>query len=181
LKCQTIHADEPLATSAISRNMYDYNKYTFKLIDDDEGFIKAKKLFLEYADTLQIDLCFQNFENELKEINIQYSKPLGGLFLIIDNDTGESVGCVGIRKFKNKIAELKRMYIKNSYRNKGLGKELLNKAIKLAKDLRYEKIYLDTLESMKTAIALYKLNGFREIEAYRYNPHRNVKYFELKL
>lgn len=157
------------------------NSYSFKLVDDVEGFFKAKQIFLEYAESLQIDLCFQNFENELTEINIQYSKPSGGLFLIIDNETGESIGCVGIRKFKNRIAELKRMYIKDSCRNKGLGKELLNRAIELAGDLGYEKIYLDTLDSMKTAISLYKKKGFIEIEPYRYNPYENVKYFELRL
>lgn len=161
--------------------MNSYGRYKFKLIEDDEGFIIAKKIFQEYANTLQIDLCFQDFENELNEINIQYSKPSGGLLLIIDSETGDAVGCVGIRRFNNETAELKRMYIKDTCRNKGLGKELLDKAVKLAKDLRYEKIYLDTLDSMKKAIALYKLNGFKEIEAYRYNPHINVKYFELKL
>lgn len=161
--------------------MNNNNKYIFKLVNDDEGFLKAKKLFLEYADAIQVDLCFQNFENELEQINIQYSNPSGGLFIIIDNETGESIGCIGIRRFENKIAELKRMYVKDSHRNKGLGKKLLHNAIKLAKELRYEKIYLDTLDSMKTAIALYKSNGFREIESYRYNPIITVKYFELQL
>ena len=161
--------------------MNNNNKYIFKLVNDDEGFLKAKKLFLEYADAIQVDLCFQNFENELEQINIQYSNPSGGLFIIIDNETGESIGCIGIRRFENKIAELKRMYVKDSHRNKGLGKKLLHKAIKLAKELRYETIYLDTLDSMKTAIALYKSNGFREIESYRYNPIITVKYFELQL
>ncbi|UCH14981.1 MAG: GNAT family N-acetyltransferase [Bacteroidales bacterium] len=161
--------------------MNNNNKYKFELVNDDEGFLKAKKLFMEYADAIQVDLCFQDFENELKEIDIQYSKPSGGIFIIIDNETGESVGCVGIRRFKNNIAELKRMYVKDSHRNKGLGKKLLDKAIKLAKELRYEKVQLDTLDSMKTAIALYKSNGFTEIEAYRYNPVKGVKYFELKL
>lgn len=161
--------------------MNNKNRYKLKLVKDDEGFLKAKKLFLEYADAIKVDLCFQDFENELEQINIQYSKPSGGLYIIIDNETGESVGCIGIRKFENKIAELKRMYVKDSHRNKGLGKKLLHKAIKLAKELRYEKIYLDTLDSMKTAIALYKSNGFREIESYRYNPIITVKYFELQL
>lgn len=161
--------------------MDDLVRYKFKLIDDKDGFKIAKKLFIEYADTLQIDLCFQNFEKELKEINIQYYKPLGGLYIIIDNETGESVGCIGIRRFKNKTAELKRMYVKDSHRNKGLGKKLLNKAIKLAKELGYNKIYLDTLDSMKTAIALYKLYGFNEIEAYRYNHFKKIRYFEYNL
>ncbi len=161
--------------------MKNNDRYTFKLVNDEEEFLEAKKLFLEYAHAIQVDLCFQDFENELQHINIQYRKPSGGLFIIIDNKTGEPIGCIGIRRFENNIAELKRMYVKDSHRNKGLGKKLLHKAIKLAKELRYEKIYLDTLDSMKAAMALYKSSGFKEIESYRYNPLKNVKYFELKL
>lgn len=161
--------------------MNNSKKYKFKLIDDEESYEQAKNLFIEYADSLIIDLRFQDFKKELKEINIQYNKPHGGLIIIIDNDSREAVGCIGIRKFENKIAEFKRMYVKDSHRKKGLGKELLNRAIKLAKNLGYEIVRLDTLDTMKLAIALYKRYGFNEIEAYRYNPNKNVKYFELKL
>jgi ribosomal protein S18 acetylase RimI-like enzyme len=161
--------------------MNNSKKYKFKLIDDDESFEQAKNLFLEYAESLKIDLRFQDFKNELKEINIQYNKPYGGLIIIINNDSGEAIGCIGIRKFENKIAEFKRMYVKDYHRKKGLGKELLHRAIKLAKNLGYEIARLDTLDTMEPAIAIYKKYGFYEIEAYRYNPDKNVKYFELKL
>jgi ribosomal protein S18 acetylase RimI-like enzyme len=174
---------QPLDASDLKdlRTMSNSKKYKFKLIDDDESFEQAKNLIIEYADSLKIDLRFQDFKNELKEINIQYNKPYGALIIIIDNDSGEAVGCIGIRKFENKIAEFKRMYVKDSHRNKGVGKELIHQAIKLSIDLGYEIVRLDTLDTMKPAIALYKKYGFYEIEAYRYNPNKNVKYFELKL
>jgi putative acetyltransferase len=156
-------------------------RYKFILVNNEECYRKAKELFTEYAESLKIDLNFQNFEIELKEINSQYNKPYGGLIIIIDNYSGEAIGCIGIRRFENKIAEFKRMYIKDSYRNKGLGKELLYQAIKLSKDLGYDRIRLDTLSTMKAAISLYKKFGFVEIEEYRYNPLKNVIYFELEI
>jgi GNAT superfamily N-acetyltransferase len=155
--------------------------YTFKLIGEDEDFRKARKLFIEYSKSLDFDLHFQNFENELKEIDIQYNKPCGGLILILDGNSGEEVGCVGIRKFEDNIAELKRMFIKESHRNKGLGKKLMKMAIELSKSLGYEKIRLDTLDTMIPANVIYEKYGFRETGAYRYNPFKNVKYFELDL
>jgi len=153
--------------------------YIFKLIDDDNGFIKARNLFIEYSNSLDFDLHFQNFEKELKEIDIQYNKPYGGIILVTDRITGEEIGCVGIRKFEDRVAELKRMFVKDTYRNKGLGKVLLDKAIELSRSLGYEKIRLDTLDTMKPAIALYEKFGFKQTGAYRYNPFDNVRYYEL--
>jgi putative acetyltransferase len=155
--------------------------YIFKLARDEESFRQAKSLFIEYSNSLDFDLHFQNFDTELNQINIQYNKPSGGLILIIERNTGEEVGCAGIRKSEEKIAELKRMFIKEPHRNKGLGKELMRRAIKLSRDLGYEKIRLDTLDSMKPAIKLYEKYGFKQTGAYRYNPFENVRYYELQI
>jgi putative acetyltransferase len=155
--------------------------YIFKLITEDEDFRKARNLFVEYANSLDFNLHFQNFDKEVEEIDIQYNKPSGGLILILHMQTGEEVGCAGIRKSEEKIAELKRMFIRSEHRNKGLGNKLMRKAIELAKGLGYEKIRLDTLDTMKSAIALYEKFGFKQTGAYRYNPHDNVRFYELTL
>ncbi|MCK9423219.1 MAG: GNAT family N-acetyltransferase [Bacteroidales bacterium] len=156
-------------------------KYEFILASDDREFSIAKELFIEYANSLNFNLCFQNFENELIELNSMYNRPCGGIILIKEIDSGEFVGCVGIRKSEQQIAELKRMYVKESHRHKGLGEHLLNRAINLAKQLNYTKIRLDTMESMKSAVKLYRSKGFNPIESYRYNPVKNVLFFELIL
>jgi putative acetyltransferase len=161
--------------------MNSFNNYRFKLAKNEESFSQAKQLFIEYANSLDFDLSFQDFEKELDEIEIQYNNPFGGLILVIDNKSGEEIGCAGIRKSEDKIAELKRMFIKESHRNKGLGDGLMRRAIQLSKDLGYEKIRLDTLDTMKPAMALYEKFGFKETGAYRYNPFKNVKYFELDI
>jgi GNAT superfamily N-acetyltransferase len=161
--------------------MQQSENYVFKIISTEEDFLKARELFMEYARSLDFDLHFQNFETELKEIDIQYNKPHGGLILIIDASSGQAIGCAGIRKNEDTVAELKRMFIQESHRNKGLGKELMQKAVELAKDLGYNKIRLDTLDTMNAAMAVYEKAGFNQTGAYRYNPHKNVRYYELKL
>jgi ribosomal protein S18 acetylase RimI-like enzyme len=90
----------------------------------------------------------------------------------------EFIGCAGIRKFKDNIAELKRMYIKPGYRGVGLGNKLLEIALLRAKELDYSKIYLDTLSSMKSAVKIYKTAGFKEIKPYRFNPSEDALFFE---
>ena len=153
--------------------------YKFILAKEEKDFQNAKT-FRQYAKSLNFDLCFQNFENEIKNIQTQYNLPTGRLILVLDKNN-RAIGCVGIRKFENKIAELKRMYLKKNYRNQNLGKKLLQLALDEAKNLGYKKIRLDTIATMEAAIHLYRKTGFKEIPSYRHNPIEDVKYFEYEL
>ena len=135
-------------------------------------------LFQEYAAWLNIDLGFQHFEDELKEIKTMYGLPEGGIILCKLND--EFIGCAGIRKIDNHTAELKRMFIKQARQKQGIGKTMLEKAIELAKTLDYTAIRLDTLNYMIPAIKLYTGYGFYEIPAYYHNPNKTAVFFEMK-
>jgi len=150
-----------------------------KIAKDSDDFIDAKTIILEYVEWLGMDLSFQNFDSEINNLSEMYCEPNGGLILATIND--KTVGVVGIRKFENKDCELKRMFVKEDFRNLGIGRLLLEHAIELAKKLNYDTIKLDTSDTMKPAIKLYTDNGFKELQAYRYNPHESAKYFELKL
>lgn len=153
------------------------------LAESEQDFATAKNLFLEYAHWLNVDLCFQSFDKELEDIAIQYAAPKGGIFLLnVDN---QYIGCVAVRHLKGdetgKIGELKRMYVQDAFRGQGFGKEFLVKALDLAKKLGYEKICLDTLDRLDTAINIYEKNGFYETKPYYHNPLETVRYFEKKL
>jgi len=149
------------------------------LAQTSEEYDEAKKLFQEYAKELGIDLEHQNFSHELLHIKEQYGNNNGGIFLIKIND--EYIGCAGLRNFSKNVAELKRMYIREKFRGKGLGRILVKKLIELAQNLGYTEIRLDTLPTMQSAILLYKKMGFYEIDAYRYSPFEGTKYFELTI
>ena len=145
----------------------------------DLEYTHAVLLFKEYAQWLNIDLSFQHFEDELLSLKTMYAAPNGGIVLCQDQD--EFIGCVGIRKIDDDIAELKRMFVKPAYHKRGIGKILLEKALELAIVLNYKIIRLDTLNYMTAAIKLYKQHGFYEIPAYYYNPNETAIYFEMKL
>ena len=144
-----------------------------------ENYAQAAMLFREYAAWLNIDLSFQHFSEELSSLQSMYSEPLGAI--ILAKAAGEYAGCIAVRKFEERIAELKRMYVRPSQRGKGLGDALLRVALEKARELGYQKIRLDTLSNMAPAIALYKKYGFHEIAAYYHNPEQNVVYFEKEL
>jgi putative acetyltransferase len=152
---------------------------TYKISVTEKDFADAKELFLEYKETLNFDLCFQKFSEEISDLPAQYSEPKGCIILCYEND--KPIGCVGLRKFAEGVCEMKRLYLRKEARGKGIGRILAEKIIDKAKGLGYKKMQLDTLEKMKEAIPLYKSMGFKEISPYRYNPLDGVVYMELKI
>jgi len=150
--------------------------FIYKTAQTENEFEQARVLFKEYADTLGVDLSFQDFEKELRTIHIQYNKPEGGLLLVYLNDN--PVACTGVRKSDERTAELKRMFVKKEYRGQRIGVELLKHSLNMAKNLGYEKIRLDTLENMAKAQELYKSFGFYMIPPYRFNPIKGTIYME---
>lgn len=139
----------------------------------------TRDLFIEYANYLDINLDFQNFDEELDNLPGNYAPPEGCLLLAFSED--KVAGCVGLRKFKNNICEMKRLYVRSDFRNKNIGKALLKAIILKAKDIGYQSIRLDTLPFMREAINLYLSLGFKKIHPYRYNPFEDAVFFELQL
>ena len=145
----------------------------------DELIAKAKELFQEYSESLGFDLCFQNFYQELDDFPAQYSAPAGNLALA--RRKNQLIGCVGLRCFERGICEMKRLYVRPSFRGKHAGRALAEAAIKAAKAIGYDYMRLDTMPSMERANKLYKSLGFVEIEPYRHNPIKGAIYLELDL
>jgi GNAT superfamily N-acetyltransferase len=153
--------------------------FATRLASSDPDYAHAESLFRQYAAELSFGLEFQDFDEELEDLRAQYSFPEGGIVLLMREE--KVVGCTGIRQLSEEEAELKRMFIKPPHRGKGGGRQLLEAAVQLARDLGYGVIKLDTVSEMKPAIALYTKFGFQEGEPYRYNPLGGARFFELRL
>jgi ribosomal protein S18 acetylase RimI-like enzyme len=151
----------------------------FKYIIGQEMIEEIKQLFLEYAQTLETDLAFQNFGTELKELPGKYVSPDGTLILTLVD--GKAAGCIALRRISQDICEMKRLYVRDDYRGLGIGKKLITMIIDEARKLEYNYIRLDTLPTMKRAQDLYLALGFYDIEPYVYNPIEGTRFMELKL
>jgi putative acetyltransferase len=145
----------------------------------DEHLVAARRLFVEYAESLGIDFCFQNFQRELAELPGAYAPPDGRLLLAVEND--EAVGCIALRKLADGVCEMKRLYVQPKHRRDGLGRGLVDAVILAAREIGYERMRLDSVSRLKGAAALYRSLGFTDIPPYRYNPLPDAVYMELVL
>jgi GNAT superfamily N-acetyltransferase len=136
-------------------------------------------LFREYEQFLQVDLCFQQFEEELAGLPGKYVAPQGAMLLAMVD--GQAAGCVAMRPLADGVCEMKRLFVRPAFLGRGLGQKLAMTIIAEARTAGYTRMCLDTLEKLRPALALYRRLGFIERSAYYENPLPGVVYLELVL
>ena len=139
----------------------------------------ARRLVQEYAASLDVDLSFQNFDQELQHFTTEYAAPTGAF--ILAEDEGQYLACIGVRRFSDDIGEIKRLYVAPAARGRGLGRVLVERIIVAAQQIGYRSVLLDTLPFMKEAQALYLSLGFKPTTAYRFNPVEGSAFLRLDL
>jgi putative acetyltransferase len=143
----------------------------------------ARDLFKEYAQALGVDLCFQQFDQELADLPGEYAAPRGTLLLATVD--GEVAGCCALRPLDSadypNAAEMKRLYVRKAFRNFGLGRQLAEATLDAAREAGYSCVLLDTLDDMENARALYADLGFEEVPPYYYNPIPGAHYLKADL
>jgi len=143
---------------------------------DMEGI---RGLIEEYMASMALDLCFQGIDEELKTLPGKYSEPDGAL--LVAKAGGALCGCVALKKIGDGICEMKRLFVRDAYKGRGVGKKLARMIIEEGRLKGYRLMRLDTLKSMRPALSLYRSLGFHETGAYVYNPLEGAVYLEKTL
>ena len=170
--------------------------------DDPTALAVTRSIFREYASALGIDLCFQNFDEELVHLPGDYAEPRGALLLALvdaaahdapgtpaltlsNGRTAHVAGCCALRPLDAadypNAAEMKRLYVRPGFRGLGLGRRLVESILDAARAAGYACVLLDTLDDMESARALYEDLGFTEVPPYYHNPIAGSHYLKVEL
>lgn len=148
-----------------------------------EELAAVRELMREYARSLDVDLCFQGFEEELAQLQQHYASPRG-LVLTVHVD-GALAGCCALRPLDSVdyagASEMKRLYVRPTFRGLGLGRQLAEAVLDFARTTGYTCVLLDTLSDMESARALYEDLGFEEVPPYYHNPIAGAHYLKVQL
>ena len=149
-----------------------------QLAQDPADWAAARAHLHAYRAELGVDLSFQGFAEELADLPRAYPPP-GGVWLALTADS--VVGSVALRPLGSRLAELKRLFVLPSARGCGVGRALVEAALRAARAAAFHAVRLDTLSGMTEAQGLYRALGFRPISPYGPESLSGTQYFELAL
>ena len=98
-----------------------------------------------------------------------YAAPNGCLLLA--RNEGQPIGCGALRTIAAGVGEIKRMWVSPQARGLGVGRQLLKALERCARERRMHTVRLDTNASLREALNLYRVAGYREIERFNDNPY----------
>lgn len=102
-------------------------------------------------------------------------------FIVLD-EADQVVGDVGAVEFGGlpECAEIQKLYLDDSAKGKGYGRELMGIAEKWAREAGYKRLYLETHSNLTAAMKLYEKLGFKQIEKPETVLHGTMDHFYLK-
>lgn len=101
----------------------------------------------------------ESTDKDLEDIEAEYINNNGYFGVVEQGD--RIIATVGVRRMSASTCEIRKMYCLPECRGKGLGRQLLQHAISMAKQRGYSRAVLETASPLKEAIALYKKFGFK--------------------
>jgi GNAT superfamily N-acetyltransferase len=152
---------------------------TIKRVEHKTEIEDATLILEEYARIRNYDEALGDYKAEISGLPDKYSPPKA--CLLVAHYNNEAAGIVAFRIFDEGICEMKRLFVIDKFKSKGVGKQLVYQIIREAVLLKYNKMYLDTHPWMTKAQSIYQNIGFKEIDAYHYNPTKGIRFFELNL
>ncbi|MCR9256708.1 MAG: GNAT family N-acetyltransferase [Alphaproteobacteria bacterium] len=105
--------------------------------------------------------------------------PPAGYFVLAHID-GDPVGCGALKRVDSETAEIKRMWTSDTARRRGVARKILRKLETLAEEAGFTTLHLETNETLREAQALYRNEGYREVDAFNDEPYAH-HWFEKRL
>ncbi len=144
-----------------------------------EDLARVRELFEEYQAAIGISLEFQGFAEELASLPGAYAPRGGALLIAMEHE--RPAGCIALRPLADGEAEIKRLYVRPTWRGKGVAERLVQGVSERARAAGYRALRLDTLASMEAAMRLYERLGFLETAPYHGATRPGMRFFRKPL
>lgn len=112
-------------------------------------------------------------ESDLQNIEQEYFES-GGAFFLMEDDSGKLIAIGALKRIDRGYFKIRKMYVDESYRGKGYGKEILTRLLEVARKNGSKTIILETCDVMVAAQNLYKNYGFKVTNQKPSSPRCNM-------
>ena len=120
--------------------------------------------FTQLTSQLDLDLLERNQDEQKHYDQHNIIEQNNTVLVIYDQEKPIACGC--FKHFDNQSVEIKRMFVSQTYRGKGISKIVLKELENWALELGYSKTVLETGKKQLEAIGLYKKSVYKKIENY---------------
>jgi len=117
---------------------------------------------------------YQELEQELRELAAAYGPPNGKTLLVRSDD--QIAGAGAFRRLADGSCEMKRLYVSERFKGRGIGRRLAEALINEARMDGFELMHLDTGNLLTEAITMYRKLGFRDCAPHREYPEELLPY-----
>ena len=163
---------------------------TIRTIRIPEEVPAARRLIFEvvhfvYQDETPLEEAIAGYQNEgwlneIDDIQRNYLDQNGTFLVTMDDET--LIGTGAIRRLEPGVCELKRLWLRPQYHGRGLGYQMLNELMQVAREKEYQRMKLVTSAVyQKRAVDFYKKAGFRECPMYDTEPDPDQIAMEISL
>lgn len=157
----------------------DFKSTSITLVKSDFDFDRLKLLYLEFATSIDFDLNYKSFLQELASVNELYAAPNGIAFILSHHNN--TVGCVGVRNTTNGSAVIKRLYIRDIFRHAEYARQLLSVAVDWATQTGKGKVRFESADIMQSAIKVFENSGFSQILNQKRENEFLSQFYEMNL
>ena len=142
-------------------------------------FRRLRRLLERFVSSIEADLEFEDFKQELAMVPSPYAGPDGRL--LVWEEDGVLGGCVALANLGEGVCELRRLWVSPLFRGRGIGRELTYELLREARKIGYVKVRVRTGSTLLSVRAVYDGLGFYEISPYVSTPVGGEIFLEREL
>jgi putative acetyltransferase len=163
----------------------NYSDTVIRRVDWSKELSVVRRLFRDYRDwlaehaaasTSAVPVGLAELDRDIAGLPGVFGPPAGDVLLAFKGS--DLVACGAVRELEPHVGEIKRIYVRADHRGPVFGPRFADACRQRARELGHDRVRVDALPTMASAIQFYQEIGFKPIPAYWAHPVPGALYFE---